>query len=89
MFKNNIKKIADLFEYITLLIVFILLLVFAGLVIFYMNLSRFDLLYASIVPVAMLLIGIFLIYDDIRRREKAKKAIKEKVLKQLNQAPSK
>ncbi len=78
---KNIKKIADLFEYISLLIVFILLLVFAGLVIFYMNLSHFDVVYASIVPIAMMLIGFFLIYDDIKRREKAKKAIKEKVMK--------
>lgn len=69
------KKIAGLFEYILLLVVLILLLAFAGLVVFYVNLTSFDLGLASAIPIAFLLIGVFLIYDDIKRREKAKKAI--------------
>lgn len=74
----SFERIANLFEYITVLIVFILLLALSAVVIFYMNLSHYDALYASIVPVVLVLLGVLIVYYDIKMREKGKQAILEK-----------
>lgn len=76
--RANFEKIANLFEYIAALIVFILLLALSALIIFYMNLSHYDGFSAAIVPIILVLLGMFIIYYDIKMREKAKSAIIEK-----------
>lgn len=82
----SFERIANLFEYITVLIVFILLLALSAVVIFYMNLSHYDALYASIVPVALVLLGVLIVYYDIKMREKGKQAILEKKQTNPNQS---
>jgi len=73
--RANAEKIANLFEYIAALIVFSLLLVLTALVIFYINASHYDGWMASIVPVVLVLLGLLIIYYDIKLRDKAKRAI--------------
>lgn len=74
----SLERIASLFEYITVLIVFILLLALSAVVIFYMNLSHYDAIYAAIVPIALVILGVLIVYYDIKMREKGKQAILKK-----------
>lgn len=76
----NLERIANLFEYITVLIVFILLLALSAVVIFYINLTHYDALSAAIVPIALVFLGILIVYYDIKMREKAKQAILKKTI---------
>lgn len=40
--------------------------------------SHYDALYASIVPIALVLLGVLIVYYDIKMREKGKQAILKK-----------
>lgn len=78
---RRLNRVASVFEYILFLIFFLFSLVLLCLLVLNFSLQYLDHQYAWIVPLILLGIGLYMIYDDYKQRQAAKQIIKRKAEK--------
>lgn len=83
---EDITKIGSFIEYLSLTLVYIFLLTLLSIITFFYFSYYVHITIAGIIMVLMMTIGLYLIYDDIKKREAAKQAITKKLLALENES---